>query len=183
MIHHTWAAPHVAEDNDGDRAKFWRPFDILECPNCEKDEQERHEDGDDSECLGHCMKREGCDDVMLGSLFTPTMASRLVSSSLRATTRTSVQPRRYLDSALRSWLRFVSSAPQRRAVHRGSTPATASNIYAPKRAPAPSVNPPHSKCHDQYSLVSLNSFQRAPCSFRPRPRRTKIPSNSFLVFP
>ena len=51
MIHHAWAAPHVAEDKDGDRAKLWRSSDIVVCPNREEDEQERHEDSE--ECLGH----------------------------------------------------------------------------------------------------------------------------------
>lgn len=63
MIHHTRAASHVAEDNDGDRATFWRSYDMLVYPNCEENEQERHEDGDDSDkcfgrVLGHCISRK-----------------------------------------------------------------------------------------------------------------------------
>ncbi|KAI9572570.1 scaffold protein Nfu/NifU N terminal-domain-containing protein [Boletus coccyginus] len=73
------------------------------------------------------------------------MASRLVSSSLRATAQTSVLPRRYLDSALRSWVRFVSSTPERRVLHRGPTLATASGIHAARLAPVPSVNPPQTR--------------------------------------
>jgi len=73
------------------------------------------------------------------------MTSRLVSSSLRTTARASVQPRRHLDSALRSWVRFISSTPERRTVHRGPTLATASGIHAPKLAPIPSPNPPHTR--------------------------------------
>ncbi|KAH0838669.1 scaffold protein Nfu/NifU N terminal-domain-containing protein [Lanmaoa asiatica] len=73
------------------------------------------------------------------------MTSRLVSSSLRATARTSVQPSRNIDSALRSWVRFVSSTPALRAVHRGPTLATASGIHASKPAPVLSVNPPQTR--------------------------------------
>lgn len=40
MVHHTRAASHVAKDNDSDRAKLWRLFDIPVHRNCEKDEQE-----------------------------------------------------------------------------------------------------------------------------------------------
>ncbi|KAG8220172.1 scaffold protein Nfu/NifU N terminal-domain-containing protein [Butyriboletus roseoflavus] len=72
------------------------------------------------------------------------MAPRLVSSSLRAV-RTSVQHRRHLYSALRSGVRFVSSTTARQAVHCGPTLATASRIYAPKAAPAPTVHPPQTR--------------------------------------
>lgn len=101
---------------------------------------------------------KGCDYVntrngfwlchLPSALFTTTMASGLASSSLRAIARTSVQPRRHVDSALRSWVRFVSSTPARQALHRGPTLVTASDIYAPKPAPVPSVNPTQSKCRD-----------------------------------
>lgn len=87
----------------------------------------------------------GFDYVNGHSSFLTTMSSKVASSSLRATARMSVRRRQYLDSAVRSWVRSVSSTSERRAVHRGPTLATASRIHAGRPAPVSSINPPHSK--------------------------------------